>query len=251
MASPTDGQLVVTDKKVKPDGFDEAPELLASRTRSDAVTARLRDEIISGHLAPGEKLSQDQLAERFGVSRIPVREGLRKLAAEGLVLLRSHHSATVAELTADEIDELIAIAGTLEALGTRQGAGRLTHAGVQKMAGLLDQMESLEDRPREWYRLNVEFHMLLTRASGWGRLSDIVEETRRNIMRYVVQPDIHHALVKTWHAQHREIYAACVDRDIERIVERSDHHWRYSKEMMLSHMTPVIVTQENLNAKSA
>jgi DNA-binding GntR family transcriptional regulator len=209
-----------------------------ARTVSESVTARLREEIVTGQLAPGERLSQDQLAERFGVSRIPVREALRQLSSEGLVDLPSHRGATVSQLSPEEIAELIAIAGTLEGAATTRGATRLSKAELEQMRKLLDAMRNIEDRPQEWYRLNVAFHMVLTRASGWTRLAKLVEETRQNIMRYVVQPDVHHSQVRVWHQQHCEIYMACEADDAARIAKLSSHHWRYSTEVLLERISP-------------
>jgi DNA-binding GntR family transcriptional regulator len=216
----------------------EAAISFAARTLSESVTARLREEIVTGQLASGERLSQDRLAERYGVSRIPIREALRKLAAEGLVNLPSHRGASVTELSPEEIAELVAIAGTLEASATARGATRVTQVELDEMAKLLDAMSAVEDRPQEWYRLNVAFHMVLTRASGWSRLTKIVEETRQNIMRYVVQPDVHRAQVKVWHRQHHDIYEACVAGDPQRITRLSSHHWHYSSEVLLEHLAP-------------
>jgi DNA-binding GntR family transcriptional regulator len=210
--------------------------LQGGRTLTEAIAGELREAIMAGTLRPGEKLWQDKLAERFEVSRIPIREALRQLAAEGLVVLHSHRSAVVAELTPEEIGELLAIGGTLETLASRRGAERLGEPELAEMREILDAMRRVEATPPEWYGLNVRFHMVITRASGWQRLVKQVEESRRNVMRYIIDPGLHRAYVEQWHAQHLAIYEACQRHDVESVRALLEHHWRFSSNAMLSHL---------------
>lgn len=211
------------------------PLFAQERTLSAAITRKLREMIMGREIAPGEKLSQDRLAEQFGVSRIPIREALRQLAAEGLVVQQSHRTAVVTNLSAEEVAELLAIAGTLEALATHRGAERLEQSHLDEMASLLAGMEKAAARPREWYELNVRFHMVITRASGWMRLAKLVEEARRNVMRYIIDPDLHGDQVSNWHAQHKAILDACRSRDIDSVRALLEHHWRYSSRAIIDH----------------
>lgn len=210
-----------------------ASHRIDTRTLVETVVGQLRQEIIQGKREPGTKLSQEDLAEEFGVSRIPIREALRQLAAEGLVTLRARRGAFVSELTAESGAELLAIAGTLEALGVVRGAGLVTAADLEQMRKLLEEMPAYEDRPADWYYLNQEFHMVLVRASGWSRLVRMVEEARRNLVRHVVQPKTHGPQVRKWHQQHVDIYEACVRGDTDKVAELFDFHWRFSTEVLL------------------
>ena len=205
------------------------------RTLVESVTAYLREEIIKGKREPGVRLSQEELAEEFGVSRIPIREALRQLAAEGLVTLHPRRGAFVSELTPESGEELLAIAGALEGLATRRGAERVTPEGLQEMRRLLDEMPRYERKPLDWYQLNQAFHMVLVRASGWERLVKLVDECRTNLIRHVVRPDVHLPTVKKWHQQHEAIYEACASRDSAKTLELFDAHWRYSSEVLLVH----------------
>lgn len=211
-----------------PRRFANLTGLGEARTLSEFVTARLRDAIVTGELRPGDYLWQDRLAEQFGVSRVPVRESLRQLAAEGLVKLQSHRSALVTELSPSEVEELFAVGGTLERLATRHGAEQLTAADVAELGELLQEMHEFADRPLDWYMLNLRFHMLMMRASDWTRLVRLVEESRRNVLRYINDAELHRQQVHTWHGQHVAIFEAVRDArldDLERLV---DEHWRYS-----------------------
>ncbi len=211
----------------------EGGHRIDTRTLAETVVSQLRQEIVQGKREPGQRLSQEELAEEFGVSRIPVREALRQLAAEGLVTLRARRGAFVSELTAESGAELRAIARTLEALGVVRGAGRLTKADLERMKELLDAMPAYEDRPADWYYMNQEFHMVMVRASGWMRRVRMVEESRRNLIRHVVRPRTHGPQVRKWHQQHVDIYEACARGDTARVAELFDFHWRFSTEVLL------------------
>ena len=209
------------------------PELGVSRTLSAAIVDRLRDTIIHGDLRPGERLWQDRLAERFGVSRIPIREALRQLAAEGLVTLQSHRSAEVARLSAKDIEEVFAIAGTLEALASERAVAVMSAAQIEESGRLLREMAHAKTDMRRWFELNVAFHMALLDAADWPRLTRLVQESRQNLMRYIAMPGLHAQEIDNWHAQHIAIQEACERRDSERARMLAEHHWRYAADAVI------------------
>ena len=95
-------------------------------TRAGAVAEKLRRLIQSGEIAPGSRLRQNELAERFGVSTTPVREAFAELAREGIVRLDAHRGATVFRPSLDELIEIYEIRGALEPLATELAAARAT-----------------------------------------------------------------------------------------------------------------------------
>jgi len=204
----------------------ETPTPIASRTLGEAVLRQLREEILAGAISPGQALSQERLATRFGVSRVPIREALRHLAAEGLVTMQSHHSAVVTSLDRNEVEELIVLAGALDLAAVNRGVPRLTDDDLRRMEECVSRMESLRNRPTEWLSLNLEFHLITTQAAGWPRVEALVIESRRNIGRYV-RP-MYERCVDAWHAQHQAIYAACSARDVDLTKRLLDAHWAYT-----------------------
>lgn len=94
--------------------------------RSERIRLALADEITSGMLAPGTQLDEQQLGDRFGASRTPVREALRQLAAEGLVEMRPRRGAVVAAMTAERVFEMFELSAEIEALCVRLAAWRMT-----------------------------------------------------------------------------------------------------------------------------
>jgi DNA-binding GntR family transcriptional regulator len=108
--------------------------MLPRRTLTDAAAAALRDRILHGALAAGEPLRQEALAQELGVSRIPLREALQRLEAEGLVVLLPHRGAVVADLPLDQVRELFELRAMLETDLIRRAVPRATardHAEVR------------------------------------------------------------------------------------------------------------------------
>src|ERR1700689_3168121 len=105
---------------------DRESEKDARLTRSDHVRRQIADKIISGELRPGEELDEKRLAETFGVSRTPIREALRQLAASEMIEWRPHQSAIVAQITPSRMVEMFEMMAELEGFCGRLSARRMT-----------------------------------------------------------------------------------------------------------------------------
>src|SRR5262245_56278227 len=119
------------------EGEREGPNLLSQR-----VTNEIRDLILNGELAPGERIRQEALAERFGTSRIPVREALRQLESEGLVSLVPNSGASVAKLDLNECLEIYKIRELLEPLALSESIPYLTDAEIAALEAATLAMEA-------------------------------------------------------------------------------------------------------------
>ena len=128
--------------------------------RSDRVRRQIADQIISGVLRPGEELDEKKLAEAFNVSRTPVREALRQLAAASLVEWRPHQSAVVAKITPSKMVEMFEVMAELEGFCGRLAARRMTPAEHTALVSLQKKFRPYVDaRDREGYHeLNKSFH---------------------------------------------------------------------------------------------
>ena len=124
----------------------------------DLVVGRLRSDIVSGRLAPGEPLRQDEIARSFGVSHVPVREAFLRLQAERLVEIRPRRGAIVSALSAAELEELTEMRAALECCALRIAIPKLTVGDLQKAAQALDR---IDHQPERWAELNMAFHTLL------------------------------------------------------------------------------------------
>ncbi|MEX2542950.1 MAG: GntR family transcriptional regulator [Trueperaceae bacterium] len=135
-------------------------ETLGRELAPEQVTARLREAITSGVLRPGERINQAELAQRFGVSRMPVREALRRLHAEGLVTLLPYRSAIVSGLSVRELREIYEMRMALEVLALRIGCEEGDGLPLDDMEDILRRMDEGPDSDA-WLALNTAFHDLL------------------------------------------------------------------------------------------
>ena len=172
-----------------------------------------------GELAGGEKLNPSDIAERYGVSQTPAREALQLLATEGLVRNDAFRGARVAELSAEEYEELYLMRIGLEDLAARLGAERISDEAVDEMAALLDQMASAarETDVDRFYMLDRRFHLTHYSASGRQSLVDRIMHLRLSSERYARAA---YALPRVSMSEtldtHRELLAAVLARDGER-----------------------------------
>jgi DNA-binding GntR family transcriptional regulator len=196
------------------------------RTRAQIVIDALRKEVLSGALEPGQDLSHDHLAARYEVSRIPVREALRSLAAEGLIELRPHRAPRVKLHSPEEIAELWWIRQILEPTAARLAAARTTPAFVAATARVLRKIESLGAFPDagRWLALNRTFHLTMYAAAGKPQLhaliTELLDQSARYIGVYLKSPEqFHHA-----DGEHTEMLAAFAAGDADALERLSREH---------------------------
>jgi DNA-binding GntR family transcriptional regulator len=146
------------------------------KSKKDLVVDVIREAILSGELEPGERLLQDDLAERLQVSSTPVREALRQLESEGILQSSPNRGVRVAEVNWQAVREIYLIRADLEALATRLAVPRLTLADLAQLRALQAQIESLIRRHelKELRRLNYEFHICIYQAAGMPELLKII-----------------------------------------------------------------------------
>jgi DNA-binding GntR family transcriptional regulator len=193
------------------------------QTRSQIIHETLRREILLGMLGLGELLRQDEIAARFEVSRIPVREALKTLAAEGLVELRPHQRAIVRKYSAAEIGEIFLIRSILEPKAGALACLRLGEEDLEALRSMLQQMEQ-SGEPADLVRyleLNRAFHMTIYRAAGSPTLVRLLEQFLDQSTRFI---HLYLRATETFakaHAEHVEIYEACKNREpemLERVI---------------------------------
>ncbi|HWB22453.1 MAG TPA: GntR family transcriptional regulator [Gaiellaceae bacterium] len=197
------------------------------------VVEHLTDEIVTGNLPPGTKLSEPGLAATYGVSRGPVREALKLLEGNGLVRIVPGKGATVTKLTRDEIVETYDIRVELEGLGARIGMRHVDDPATENMGIVLEEMGNALDSPAEWMKLNDEFHMTLYATSGMTQLCDIIlalmMKTRPYQYAYLSPKE---TLLMT-HAEHVPLFEAVRRRDAETVEEITRAHLRRGAEAMI------------------
>ncbi|WP_235999559.1 GntR family transcriptional regulator [Qaidamihabitans albus] len=135
-------------------------------SKSDIVCAMLRELIISGEIAPAEPLRQRDLAARFGVSQTPVREALRRLESEGLVVNDPHRGATVRESRSGVVEDNAQIRAALESLGARLAARAISEEQLKVLRRLNDEMRTVPEGDERYAELNREFHFTIYESAA-------------------------------------------------------------------------------------
>jgi DNA-binding GntR family transcriptional regulator len=157
----------------------------------DDVTLLLRKMIFDGELQPGEKIVEQALCDRFGVSRTPLREALKVLAAEGLVDLLPRRGAVVTKITAAEIEELFPVMGALEALAGKLALSRITDQDVERLTRLHDKMmASFVRRDEKTYiRINREIHEAIFEIAKNTTLTSLYHQvlSKTHMVRFVAR----------------------------------------------------------------
>jgi DNA-binding GntR family transcriptional regulator len=156
-------------------------------TKSKVTYDLLRDWILTGRLEPGRRLDQEWLASTLNVSRMPLRQALQRLAADGLVVDRPHRSAIVAPLSLNLLEDLYASRQSLEGMLARASAQKLTPEITETLAKLIELQEQVtEDGDFDGYvRYDRVFHLTLYRASGYIQSCALVEKLRDMSDRYI------------------------------------------------------------------
>lgn len=146
--------------------------ILARQTMQESAVDHLRHLILSRQLQPGERLVQDELAGRLGVSRTPVREALHKLASEGLVTFSSYKGASVADFSLSELEDIYTVRSALESHAAYLAAQRITNEELEQLEVLLRQIEEAFQEKDFLHLLEVhhQFHASICTAAKRQRL---------------------------------------------------------------------------------
>lgn len=170
------------------------------------IVERLRAAIVSGELRSGEALRQDELAARFGTSKIPVREALQRLEGEGLVKSIPNRGVFVSELSVAELREICEIRVDLETRALRLAIPKIDKARIAQAKQVLDEAEGDGDRFfSAWSARNWRFHRTLYEAAERPRLLALIESLHAQTERYL---QLHVALLnyrRTGEREHREL----------------------------------------------
>jgi DNA-binding GntR family transcriptional regulator len=184
---------------------------LGHRTLSAAIVEQLRSDILDGTYAAGDQLRQDALAASFQVSRIPVREALFQLEAEGLVLIEPHKGAIVSAFSLEEIDDVFDLRVLLEPRMLAQSVPRLTahdFAEVSKLDAEFAGAIAAQD-VAQWGQLNARYHLALYRHARQPRTLAIVTSLLQTSDRFTrLQMNRAPALARA-ESEHRKLLRLC------------------------------------------
>jgi DNA-binding GntR family transcriptional regulator len=209
--------------------------LQQQRSTPDLIADALREAILRGIFAEGQSLRQDEIATQFGVSRIPVREALRQLEAEGLVTLHLNRGAIVSVLTAAELKEICEIRSALEVTAIELAIPKIREVDIEKASVILEASNQATDAG-ELAKLNWEFHATLYATAERPRLLGMIKNLHINCDRYVrvqmAQMDYQELSQK----EHYQLLEACRKRDIKIAVPLLKQHIDSAGEQLVAYL---------------
>lgn len=206
------------------------------RTLAESAANRLREAILLGQLPPGSRLSQDALARQLGISRVPLREALQLLAAEGLVEWRAHRAAIVTGLSAEDLAELYRLGAVVEGAAVEQAVRHASPEHIEAIGEVLAAMSRPDITPVEWHACNRNFHAMLAAPAKWPRFQRIIAEVRANTGRYAKAYLQLSGNVRRWEDEHRDIYEAYRNRDRATLAEAVRRHWQHTSDTLQDHL---------------
>lgn len=196
------------------------------RTRTEHLSDSIADAIISGEFKPGFRLDEQMLAERFGVSRTPVREALRQLAATGLVESRPRRGSIVATLTPSRLDTLFGAMAELEATCARLSAIGMSQVERRRLLSLHDEMgvSAHEGATDQYAAGNLRFHAMIYKGSQNDVLVDMAAGLRRRLEPFRRAQFRTPGRLLRSHAEHEAVVAAILAADAAAAHGAMLHH---------------------------
>jgi DNA-binding GntR family transcriptional regulator len=208
------------------------------RNASVAATELIREAILDGRLAPGERLKEEELARELGISRTPVREALLLLQAEGLVDAAPNRGATVRAHGPEDLDDLYQLRALLEGYAARRAASRISAEAIEQLRASCERFEELrsDTELRELVRENLFFHGTILEVAGSARLESMVRKV-------IELPLVYKSYV--WYSPdqkqisvhyHRQITTALAAGDAERAELVMKEHVFEARDLLVNHL---------------
>ncbi|WP_167587470.1 GntR family transcriptional regulator [Kineococcus rubinsiae] len=200
---------------------------------ADRVTAALRQDVLDGVLPPGSRIPEAVLAQRYGTSRVPVREAVRALAAEGFLELRPHAGASVAQVPVDDLADLYAVRSVAEGITAARCARRVAAGQGDELVAELTRIVDAgfaaleEDRPALGAALNTEFHASIASLSQARSMAVLLRRVGEQIQ-WAYSTTVPQQGRRAW-TEHRRIVTAIASGDEARASAAMEKHIEASR----------------------
>ncbi len=198
---------------------------LSRRALYEDVAERLRGQIFARELEPGAWIDESKLSAEYGISRTPLREALKVLAAEGLVAMKPRRGAYVAEMSRDDVAQIYHLLALLEADAAGEAARSASEEQLARLQQLHDRLEKQVRQRDAFFATNEQFHMALLDIAGNRWRTQIVADLRK-----VMKLNRHHSLLKQGRlsdslAEHRALMSAITAREGAHAVKLMREHF--------------------------
>ncbi|MBN8193419.1 GntR family transcriptional regulator [Bacillus sp. NTK074B] len=203
--------------------------IIKKETLAEQAFNLIKTDIISGKLAPHEELPEKKLAEELGISRTPIREALKRLAAEGLVVISDAKMATVASFTEEDALQFLEIRELLEVYNLEMIVDSLQGSLLEKVEGnLKDQWQAIkEDCYEEFIELDREFHLLLAEENPNPKLRAMIHTSNTGVNRaFLVLSNTLRLSAKEAFEEHNRIFKALQSKQVETAKKEMSNHMK-------------------------
>jgi len=148
------------------------------QTLREKILETIRDAILKGNMKPGERVSEPELAERFGISRTPIREAFRQLESEGYLEVIPRKGAVVASLSERDVEEFYAIKTILEGFAAKMAAENLTAKDIERLESINERLQQIaqDGDVKTFFRVHNEFHEVFIKAAGNEKLYEMINQ---------------------------------------------------------------------------
>jgi DNA-binding GntR family transcriptional regulator len=211
-------------------------DISKTASASTIVFEALRKAIVEGELDVGQPLRQDDIAQMFNISRIPVREAISRLEEQGLVKTQRYKGAVVSGLSADEAAEIFDLRALIEPEIIRRSVPLMTDKTLTRARGFCEAFSNSAD-PMSWGDLNRDFHSELYMASKLKYHLDVTDNAMNRVDRYLRAQLVLSDGMERASREHLGILEACEQRKADLAASRTADHIRGAKESLLMHLS--------------
>ena len=201
------------------------------------VTTKLREVILKGEFEDGERLVQEEWANKLGVSRMPIREALKQLEVEGLVRIEPRRGAIVTPISAEDIEEIYQLRALLEGEAVEKSLPNLSKEHIEDLENIYEQMKNIdvnELNVAEFMRLNENFHKILYEGCTWRRIHGLIETLWKGIPPYTPSLLTNH--LDESHREHRLILDYVKQNEAEKLKEVVQKHILRTRDNLLKYV---------------
>ncbi|WIV12276.1 GntR family transcriptional regulator [Proteiniborus sp. MB09-C3] len=192
----------------------------------EIVFESIREAILDGRLKPGERVMEIQLAEKLGVSRTPVREAIRKLELEGLLIMEPRKGAYVADVSLKDVVDVLEVRSSLEGLAASLAAIRASEEEIQLLREKSTQFKECIEKSDVQGMINkdTEFHEVILQAAKNKKLTSIIESLREQVQRFRVTYFTEYNMTTYLVKEHQNVLDAIESRNSEKANEYAQKH---------------------------
>ncbi|MBP3458799.1 MAG: GntR family transcriptional regulator [Lachnospiraceae bacterium] len=204
----------------------------------DVVFNTLRQAILTGELKPGERLMEIHLADRLGVSRTPIREAIRKLELEGLVVMIPRKGAQVAKITEKNLKDVLEVRRALDMLAVKLACQRMNEEDKKELKKACDEFAGVikKSNTKDITEADVHFHDIILKSTNNDRLIQLVnnlaEQMYRYRLEYIKDSAYHNRLVQ----EHEAIYNAIINKEEEKAAQAVVVHIDNQEKTIIEHL---------------